>query len=70
MFRRRSPSVPPIPPPVEPPAATTSAEAPASAEDEREAAARADERIAMLLDGRTICKVVVVPGKLVNFVVT
>ncbi len=45
MFRRRSPAVPPIPPPVEPPAATTSAEAPATAEDEREAAARADERL-------------------------
>jgi len=33
-----------------------------------EAAARANERIAALLDGRTIEKVVVVPGRLVNFV--
>jgi leucyl-tRNA synthetase len=34
-----------------------------------EAAARQDERIVALLDGKTIRKVVVVPGKLVNFVV-
>ncbi|MGA2702678.1 MAG: leucine--tRNA ligase [Isosphaeraceae bacterium] len=34
-----------------------------------EAAARGDERIATLLEGKTIRKVVVVPGKLVNFVV-
>jgi leucyl-tRNA synthetase len=34
-----------------------------------EAAARQDERIAALLEGKTIRKVVVVPGKLVNFVV-
>ncbi len=34
-----------------------------------EAAARADERIASLLEGKTIRKVIVVPGKLVNFVV-
>jgi leucyl-tRNA synthetase len=34
-----------------------------------EAAARADERIAALLDGATVRKVVVVPGRLVNFVV-
>ena len=34
-----------------------------------EAAARADERIAAMLEGKTIRKVVVVPGKLVNFVV-
>ena len=33
-----------------------------------EAAARADERIAALLDGATLRKVVVVPGRLVNFV--
>jgi leucyl-tRNA synthetase len=33
-----------------------------------EAAARADERIASLLDGRTVRRVVVVPGRLVNFV--
>jgi leucyl-tRNA synthetase len=42
---------------------------PADAGDEQiEAAARADERIAALLDGRSIAKVVVVPGRLVNFV--
>ena len=29
----------------------------------------ADERIAALIEGKTIRKVVVVPGKLVNFVV-
>ncbi len=34
-----------------------------------EAAARQDERVAALLEGKTIRKVVVVPGKLVNFVV-
>jgi leucyl-tRNA synthetase len=34
-----------------------------------EAAARADERIAAQLDGKTVVKVVLVPGKLVNFVV-
>jgi leucyl-tRNA synthetase len=34
-----------------------------------EAAARADERVASLLDGRTIRKVIAVPAKLVNFVV-
>jgi leucyl-tRNA synthetase len=34
-----------------------------------EAAARGDERIATLLKGKTIRKVVVLPGKLVNFVV-
>jgi leucyl-tRNA synthetase len=34
-----------------------------------EAAARGDERIAALLEGKTIRKVVIVPGKLVNFVV-
>jgi leucyl-tRNA synthetase len=34
-----------------------------------EAAARADERIADLLAGKSIAKVIVVPGKLVNFVV-
>ena len=35
-----------------------------------EAAARADERIAALLDGVTVRKVVVVPGRMVNFVVS
>ncbi len=34
-----------------------------------EAAARQDERIAVLLEGKTVRKVVIVPGKLVNFVV-
>jgi leucyl-tRNA synthetase len=34
-----------------------------------EAAARADERVAGLLEGRTVRKVVVVPGRLINFVV-
>jgi leucyl-tRNA synthetase len=34
-----------------------------------EAAARADERVAALIDGVTVRKVVVVPGRLVNFVV-
>ncbi len=45
---------------------TVAAEADASA---LEAAARADERIAAQLEGKTVRKVVVVPGKLVNFVV-
>jgi leucyl-tRNA synthetase len=35
-----------------------------------EDAARSDERIATLLSGKTIRKVVVVPGKLINFVVS
>jgi len=34
-----------------------------------EAAARADARIDELLAGKTIVKIVVVPGRLVNFVV-
>ncbi len=34
-----------------------------------EAAAKGDERIASLLEGKTVRKVVIVPGKLVNFVV-
>jgi len=43
---------------------------PADADGPRlEAAARRDERIATLLEGKPIRKVVVVPGKLVNFVV-
>jgi leucyl-tRNA synthetase len=37
--------------------------------DELEAAARADARIADQLAGKTIVKVVVVPGRMVNFVV-
>ena len=36
---------------------------------EIERAARADSKIAVLLQGKTVRKVVVVPGKLVNFVV-
>ena len=36
---------------------------------EIEQAARADPKIAVLLEGKTVKKVVVVPGKLVNFVV-
>lgn len=35
-----------------------------------EAAARADDRVAALLDGRAVRKVIAVPGRLVNFVVT
>ena len=34
-----------------------------------EAAARAEARVAALLDGVTVRKVIVVPGRLVNFVV-
>ena len=34
-----------------------------------EAAARGDEKVAALLEGKTVRKVIVVPGKLVNFVV-
>jgi leucyl-tRNA synthetase len=34
-----------------------------------EAAARAEEKVAALLEGKTIRKTIVVPGKLVNFVV-
>ncbi len=34
-----------------------------------EAAARSDEKVAALLEGKVIKKVIVVPGKLVNFVV-
>ncbi len=34
-----------------------------------ETAARADERITELLEGKTVRKVIVVPGKLINFVV-
>jgi leucyl-tRNA synthetase len=36
---------------------------------EIERTARADSRIGVLLEGKTVRKVVVVPGKLVNFVV-
>ena len=34
-----------------------------------EAAARADPKIAELLAGKTVVKVIVVPGRMVNFVV-
>jgi leucyl-tRNA synthetase len=37
-------------------------------EVEHEAAARADERVAAHLDGVDVLKVIVVPGRLVNFV--
>jgi leucyl-tRNA synthetase len=40
-----------------------------ASEAEHEAAARADARIAALLEGATVRKVVVVPGRMVNFVV-
>ena len=33
-----------------------------------EAAARADERVAALLEGKTVRRVIAVPGRLVNFV--
>ncbi len=43
---------------------------PAGAENAvMEAAARADEKIAELLNGKTVVKTIVVPGKMVNFVV-
>ena len=43
---------------------------PADATDaELEAAARADERVAAALDGAEVRKVIVVPGRLVNFVI-
>jgi leucyl-tRNA synthetase len=43
---------------------------PADADDATmEAAARADERVAVLLDGATVRKVVAVPGRLINFVI-
>jgi leucyl-tRNA synthetase len=40
-----------------------------ASDDELEAAASADARIAAALEGRTVRKVIVVPGRLVNFVV-
>ncbi len=43
--------------------------APDADEATTEAAARSDERVGALLDGKTVRKVVVVPGRLVNFVV-
>jgi leucyl-tRNA synthetase len=43
--------------------------APDADADTTEAAARGDERVAALLEGKTVRKAVVVPGRLVNFVV-
>jgi len=37
--------------------------------DQLESAARADERIAALIGGKAVRKVIAVPGKLINFVV-
>ena len=37
--------------------------------DALEAAARADEKVQAALAGKTVVKVIVVPGKLINFVV-
>ncbi len=48
---------------------TDALEATGASEADHEAAARADERIAALLAGATVRKVVVVPGRMVNFVV-
>jgi leucyl-tRNA synthetase len=46
-------------------------EVPAGADDaEHERLARAEPRIAELLDGKAIRKAIVVPGRLVNFVVS
>jgi leucyl-tRNA synthetase len=43
--------------------------APDSDADALEAAARADDKVAALLEGATVRKVIAIPGKLVNFVV-
>ncbi len=40
-----------------------------ASEADHEAAARAEPKVAELLDGATVRKVVVVPGRMVNFVV-
>jgi leucyl-tRNA synthetase len=40
-----------------------------ASETDHEAAARADERVAAALAGKTVSKVIVVPGRIVNFVV-
>ena len=40
-----------------------------ASEADHEVAARADARVAAALDGQTVRKVVVVPGRIVNFVV-
>lgn len=42
---------------------------PDTTDDQLEATARAETRIAALLDGATVRKVIVVPGRLVNFVI-
>jgi leucyl-tRNA synthetase len=41
-----------------------------TSEAEHEAAARADARVAAALDGKTVRKVVIVPGRIVNFVIS
>jgi leucyl-tRNA synthetase len=41
----------------------------AASRQEMEAAARADSRVAELIGGKDVIKVIVVPGRLVNFVV-
>jgi leucyl-tRNA synthetase len=40
-----------------------------ASDEEHEAAARADARVAAQLEGKTVRKVIIVPGRLVNFVV-
>ncbi len=40
-----------------------------ASKEELETVARGDARVAELLDGKTVVKVVVVPGRMVNFVV-
>ncbi len=42
---------------------------PAADAAEMEAAARAEEHVAVLLAGKTVVKLIVVPGRMVNFVV-
>lgn len=42
--------------------------APDASKEEMETAARSEERIAALLEGKTIQKVIVIPGRMVNFV--
>jgi len=44
--------------------------APDCSKEDAEAAARADANVARFLDGKTVRKVIVVPGRLINFVVT
>ena len=48
----------------------TRIQVPAGADaDALEAAARADDKVAALLEGTTVRKVIAVPGRLINFVV-